>query len=113
MVTSQSDSGNQAGEQRYRHLFEHVPICIFVADLTVTPATLLEVNRRAELVYGYTAAELVGMPAIQLVPEEAMPTVLTIVQRVRQGETVTAETTNQHRDGTRFPVRVIAAPDPT
>jgi len=26
---------------------------------------------------------------------------------------VMVETTNQHRDGTRFPVRVIAAPDPT
>ena len=113
MVTSQSDSASQAGEQRYRHLFEHVPICIFVADLTVTPATILEANRRAELVYGYTAAELVGMPAAHLVPEEARPAVLTIVQRVQQGQTVTAETTNQRRDGTRFPVRVIATPDPT
>ncbi len=113
MGTSQTDRANQAGEQRYRHLFEHMPICIFVADLTVTPATILEVNRRAELVYGYTAAELVGMPAAHLVPEDARPAVLTIVQRVQQGETVTAETTNQHRDGTRFPVRVIATPDPT
>jgi hypothetical protein len=34
---SQSDSDGQAGEQRYRHLFETMPICIFVADLTVTP----------------------------------------------------------------------------
>ena len=25
---------------------------------------------------------------------------------------MTAVTTHQHRDGTRFPVRVIAAPDP-
>ncbi len=73
----------------------------------------MEANRRAELVYGYTAAELVGMPAAQLVPEEARPAVLTIVQRVQQGQTVTAETINQHRDGTRFPVRVIATPDPT
>jgi PAS domain S-box-containing protein len=77
------------------------------------PATILEANRRAELVYGYTAAELVGMQAGQLVPEGARPTVLTIVQQVQQGQTVTAETVNQHRDGTRFPVRVIATPDPT
>ena len=112
MVTSQSDRLRRAGEQRYRHLFEHMPICIFVADLTVTPATLLEVNRRVELIYGYTNAELVGMQAIHLVPAEALPTVLSVVQRVQQGETVTAETVNQHRDGTRFPVRIIAAPDP-
>ena len=48
-MTSQSDSGSQAGEQRYRQLFEHMPICIFVADLTVTPPILLEANRRAQL----------------------------------------------------------------
>ena len=113
MVTGQSDSARQTGEQRYRHLFEHMPICIFVTDLTVTPATILEANRRAELVYGYTAAELAGMSAVQLVPEDAMPAILAIVQQVREGQTVTAETTNRHRDGTRFPVRIIAAPDPT
>ena len=116
MVTTQIDSteaGIRASEQRYRHLFQHVPICIFVADLSVVPAAIVEANRRAELVYGYTAAELAGMPAAQLVPEEAAPAILTIVQRVQQGQTVTAETINRHRDGTRFPVRVIATPDPT
>jgi PAS domain S-box-containing protein len=113
MTTDRSDSASRASEQRYRHLFESVPICIFVADLAVTPATILEVNRRAELVYGYTAAELVGMPATQLVPEDARLAVLTIVQQVQQGQMVTSETTNQRRDGTLFPVRVTAAPDPT
>ena len=113
MLTSESDGASQAGEQRYRRLFEHMPICIFVADLTVPPAIILEANRRAELVYGYTAAELVGMPAAHLVPKDARPTILTILQRVRQGQTVTAETTNQRRDCTRFPVRIIATPDPT
>jgi two-component system sensor histidine kinase DegS len=48
-----------------------------------------------------------------LVPEDARLAVLTIVQQVQQGQTVTTETTNQRRDGTRFPVRVAAAPDPT
>ena len=57
-------------------------------------------------------AGLMGMPAGNLVPEEARPAVLSIVQQVQQGQTVTAETTNQRRDCTIFPVRVIAAPDP-
>jgi signal transduction histidine kinase len=35
------------------------------------------------------------------------------MQRTRQGERVTSETTHQHRDGTRVLVRIIAAPDPT
>jgi two-component system sensor histidine kinase DegS len=47
-----------------------------------------------------------------LVPEDARLAVLAIVQQVQQGQMVTAETTNQRRDGTRFPVRIIAAPDP-
>ena len=112
MMTSQFEGADRVGERRYRHLFEHVPICIFVADMTVTPAIILEANQRAELVYGYTAAELAGMPAAYLVPEEARPAVQDILRRVQQGETVTAETTNQRRDCTRFPVRVTATPDP-
>ena len=90
-----------------------MPICIFVVDLTLPTATILEVNRRAELIYGYTSDELVGYPATKLVPEESRASVQNIVQRVQRGETVTAETTNRHRDGTTFPVRVIAAQDPT
>ena len=113
MVTDHSSSASQAGEQRYRHLFEHMPICIFVVDLTAPPATLVAANRRAELVYGYTATELIDMPVAQLAPADARPTLQGIVQRVQQGETETTETISQHRDGTRFPVRVIAAPDPT
>ncbi len=113
MLINEASSGSQAGEQRYRHLFKHLPICIFVADLTVTPAIILEVNRRTELVYGYTAAELVGNPAAHLVPEESRASVQNIFQRVQQGETVTTETINRRRDGTTFPVRVIATLDPT
>jgi len=112
MMTSQTEGVGHAGERRYRHLFEHVPICIFVTDLTVIPAIILEANQRAGLVYGYTAAELAGMPAAHLVPEEARAAVQDILRRVQQGETVQTETTNQRRDCTCFPVRVIATPDP-
>jgi PAS domain S-box-containing protein len=113
MVTNQADSASQSGEQRYRHLFEYTPICIFVINLTASPATILEANRRAKLVYGYPAAELVGMPAVQLAPKEAAPAIMTIVEQVQQGQMVKAETTGRRRDGTRFPARMIATPDPT
>jgi PAS domain S-box-containing protein len=114
MVTNQRDGrAHQTGGRRYRHLFEHAPICIFVIDLTASPATILEVNRRTELVYGYPSTELVGLPADCLVVEEAIPAAQTIVGQAQQGQTVTAETTHCRRDGTRFPVRLIAALDPT
>ena len=105
-------NGNQTGEQRYRHLFEHAPICIFVVDLAVSPVTILEVNRRTELVYGYPAVELVGMPADYLVTVEAVQAARSIVQQVQQGKTITTETSHRRRDGMRFPVRLIAALDP-
>jgi PAS domain S-box-containing protein len=111
-VPRRSDHVSPGGEQRYRSLLENMPICMFVADLTVTPAVILDVNRRAELVYGYAAAELVGNPAARLVPEQSSASVQNILQRVRQGETVTTETTHRHRDGTTFPVRMIATLDP-
>jgi PAS domain-containing protein len=74
-------TSSRASEQRYYHLFENMPICILVADLTVTPAVILEVKQRAELVYGYPAAELVGNPASLLVPEEARAGIQNMVQR--------------------------------
>jgi PAS domain S-box-containing protein len=113
MGTAEADNTNQNNEKRYRHLFEHALLCIFIIDLTASPPTILEANRRAELVYGYPNAELVGMPADHLLAEEALPAALGMVQQVQQGQTVKTEASHRRRDGTRFPVRVIAAPDPT
>ncbi len=107
MATNQTESASQASEQRYRHLFENMPVCIFVADLTSIPVRIIEVDRRAELVYGYTAAELFGNPATDLVPEQSAASIQHILQRVQQGETVTTEIVNRHRDGTTFPVRIV------
>ena len=113
MEIESQDCAGQADDQRYRHLFEHVPICIFLIDLTSSPPVILEANRRAIRVYGYSADMLVGMSVTQLVPEENEPAIQAIMRQVQQGRTVTAELTIQHQDGTRFPVRVIAAPAPT
>lgn len=96
----------QIGSQRYHDLLKGLPICIILVDLSVVPAIILEANRMIELVYGYSAAELAGCPAMQLVAEESRENAHQILQRVQQGETVTDEVTSRHRDGTIFPVRV-------
>ncbi|MFO7664444.1 MAG: PAS domain-containing protein [Chloroflexota bacterium] len=80
MATDQAESADQPTGLRYRHLFDHAPICIFVIDLGVRPKTILEMNQRAELVYGYRSAELVGLPADHLVAEEAIPASRIIVR---------------------------------
>ncbi len=112
MLLTQFQPANQANEQHYRHLFENMPICIFVVDLAVMPVVILDANSRARLTYGYSSDELVGMPAVHLVPAEAQPGLLSIVQHVQRGETVTEEIATQRRDCTVFPVRVNATPDP-
>ena len=106
MEANQRDHVGQTDDQRYRHLFEHVPICIFLIDLTASPAVILEANHRAILVYGYPADTVMGMPVSRLVPKENGSAIKTIMQQVQRGQTVTAELTIRHRDGTLFPVRV-------
>ena len=112
-MTNQTTGLALNSELSYHHLFEHLPVCIIFSDLTVTPSIILEINRRTELVYGYTEAELVGSPITNLVPEESRASVQNILEHVIQGETVTAEITNQRRDCTVFPVRIISTLDPT
>mgnify|MGYP000965389419 FL=1 len=113
MVWNSTHSARVASEQRYRDLFENIPICVLVINLADTPATILEVNHRANTFYGYRADELSGQPATVLVPDESQVQVRGVMQRVRRGETVRAEMLNRRRDGAVFPVRVIAALDPT
>lgn len=111
-MTRTSGLENKIDDQRYRHLFEHVPVGLFVIDVSTDQATILEANRRTELVYGYSNNEMMGMPATQLAHKETVSAIRTMVQQVQRGQIAKAETMHQHRDGTRFPVRVIAAPDP-
>ncbi len=106
-----SEASARANEQRFRHLFENAPLCIFEVDLAATPAVILAANRRAEAVYGWSAQEFTAIPVERLVPPEARPGVERLVERVRAGETVAVEGTNRRRNGAIFPVRIIATPE--
>ncbi len=107
----QAEASARANEQRFRHLFENAPLCIFEVDVSSTPAVIIAANRRAEAVYGWSAAEFADLTLEQIVPPKARWAISRLIQRVRSGETVTIETTNRHRDGAIFPVRVIATPE--
>jgi PAS domain S-box-containing protein len=72
---------------------------------------ILAANRRAEAAYGWSAGEFTAMSPEALGPPEARPQIGRLIECVRAGETVTIETTNWRRDGTMFPVRVIATPE--
>jgi PAS domain S-box-containing protein len=112
MLMNPASNESQLGEQSYRHLFKHLPICLVVADLTVTPVIILDVNRRTEMVYGYATAEMIGSPILCLITVESQMNLQSILQQVEHGETVTVEMASRRRDGTTFPVRMIATLDP-
>lgn len=97
-------------ELRYRHLFDNAPLCIFEVELE-NFAVIRSANHRAEAVYGWTITEFMHLRPEQLIPENARGEVHRMISRVRKGETAAIETTNQRKDGTVFPVRMIATPE--
>ncbi len=106
-----AESSVHANEERFRHVFENVPLCIFEVDLNSAPPVILSANRRAEAVYGWSAEEFNAMSLDTLVPPEARQELGRLADCVRAGETVKMRTTNRRRDGAIFPAQLIATPE--
>ena len=57
-------------------------------------------NTGAQLIFGYTAAEIVGRPSSLLIPPDTAPQLVPILERVRRGERVEHfEARRLHKDG--------------
>ncbi len=68
-------------------------------------------NAAAQRLYGYTAAEAIGLPLTVLVPSDQAAALADIVQRVQRGERIEAhETVRLHKDGTLIPVALTVSP---
>lgn len=91
-------------------LFENAPIGIFEIDISRTNPVIRTANRRAESVYGWSSAELNEINPVQLIPEGNRHEIQRLIDAVRTGNTAYLETTNIRKDGTLFPVRIIATP---
>jgi PAS domain S-box-containing protein len=73
--------------------------------------TILTWNRGAERVFGYTAAEIVGRPIAQLIPEEAREEEEYIAGKLKQGRTVEHfETVRLHKNGHKIAVSLTISP---
>lgn len=97
-------------ERRFRLMFENAPLGVLEMDITAVPLKIRAANRRAEALYGWSAAELALLDPALLIPESSREATEHLVKTVRQGQTAVLESANQRRDGAVFPVRLIATP---
>ena len=68
-------------------------------------------NLGAEKVFGYSAAEAVGMPMVMLMPEERVEEEVEILACIARGESVEHfETVRLRKDGARIDVRPRSLP---
>ncbi|HXA51602.1 MAG TPA: PAS domain S-box protein [Candidatus Acidoferrum sp.] len=73
--------------------------------------TISSWNRGAELLYGYTAAEVIGRSTAMLGSPDSSVDIDEIRQRVRQGEAIERlETVGQHKDGRKIVVSLTVSP---
>lgn len=73
--------------------------------------TIVSWNRGAERIYGYTAAEIVGLPISLLVPPGAQEELLAIMERIKRGEGIEhLETTRVRKDGRVINVALTISP---
>ncbi|MEJ2555079.1 MAG: GAF domain-containing protein [Anaerolineae bacterium] len=78
----QAEASARANEQRFRHLFENAPLCIFEVDVSSTPAVIIAANRRAEAVYGWSGPEFADLTLEQIVPPKARRAINRLIEHV-------------------------------
>ena len=68
-------------------------------------------NKGAEWLFGYTAAEAVGMPVFMLIPEDRRDEEPDILSRIRQGQRIDHyETIRRRKDGTLLGISLTVSP---
>jgi PAS domain S-box-containing protein len=101
-----ADEALRASELRYRTLIETSSDGIFLLDLT---GRILSANPAAVRQHGYSMEELLAMRIQDLdLPDDAA-VVLDRLQRIRVGDSLTFEVVHRRKDGTTFPVEVVAS----
>ncbi|MEO6567201.1 MAG: PAS domain S-box protein [Opitutaceae bacterium] len=73
--------------------------------------TITSWNRGAELLFGFTAAEIVGQSVLVLIPPEQRHEELEILAKLQRGERIDHfESIRLRKDGSRFPVALTISP---
>jgi PAS domain S-box-containing protein len=73
--------------------------------------TILSWNKGAEILYGYSAEEVIGRPIAFLAPADRSDEIPNILERIRRGEKISHfETARLRKDGTPVAVAVTVSP---
>ena len=92
-----------ASERRLGELVQQANDSVFVLS---PDGRVLQANRRAEEMYGYSQEELRRLTVADLRAKETREGAREAVWQAAQGSNVTFETINRRRDGSEFPVEV-------
>ena len=101
-------------ERRQRHqraalatIVELSDDAIFSKDLS---GHIITWNRAAEMLYGYSAADVTGQHVSMLMASDRLPELPDLMSRVRLGERMHLETVRLRKDGTQFDVALTISP---
>ncbi len=98
----------EEGNARLAAIVEHSDDAIISKDLNGVIRTW---NRGAERIFGYTAAETIGLPVTILMPPGRKDEEPLILERIRRGETIDHyETVRVRKDGTLLDVSLTVSP---
>lgn len=94
--------------QRYAAIVEFSDDAILSKDLN---GTIINWNRGAERLFGYTAEEAIGKPVIMLIPVERHNEEPEILSRIRRGERIDHyETVRRRKDGSLIEISLSVSP---
>ena len=94
--------------RKYKTLFDNAKDAIFIAD--AEDGSIVECNKAASDLSGYSQNELIGKPAIFLHPGEHWEASRQLLNSYKKNEVVSEEMLIQHKRGKKIPVLVTAAP---
>lgn len=93
-------------EQLQQLLFDQSPVPMWVFDLDTL--AFLAANEATVRTYGYTRAELLRMKVVDIRPPDEIPALLEVLGEPRSWSQETRLFMHRRRDGTVFPVEVMA-----
>lgn len=105
----QAQKDLEKSEKRYRTLFESAKDSIFIIDAEGPEAgKIVSANKAASITHGYTIDELLSLNIADLDTPDSAKLTKKRIQRILNGETLSAEVTHCRKDGTVFPVEIHA-----